>query len=70
MMSERTENNKKGELTMALVVVIVVAMLALPLALSVFRDSVSFVALLLKATPFVLITCAIGGMVYVSKTDK
>jgi|GEM_PF-1763306 len=69
-MSERTENNKKGELTMALVVVIVVAMLALPLALSVFRDSVSFVALLLKATPFVLITCAIGGMVYVSKTDK
>jgi len=69
-MSERTEQNKKSELTMVFVVVIVVSMLALPLALSVFRDSVSFVALLLKATPFVLMTCAIGGMIYVAKTDK
>ena len=69
-MSERTEQNKKSELTMAFVIVLVVAMLALPLALSVFRDSVSFVAILLQATPFVLIATAIFGMVYVTKTDK
>jgi len=25
---------------------------------------------LIKATPFVLLTCAIGGMIYVSKKDN
>jgi len=55
---------------MAIFIIVVVAMLAFPIALSVFRDSVPFVELLLQATPFVLMACAIGGMVYVAKTDK
>jgi len=69
-MSERTENNKTAESKMAYIAVIVVAMLALPIALSFLRNDVSIVAFLIKATPFVLLTCAIGGMIYVSKKDN
>jgi len=69
-MSERTEQNKKGELMMVVGIFIVVAMLALPIAFSVFRHSITFFALLPKVAPFVLIATAIIGAVYVSKTDK
>jgi len=69
-MSERTQNNKTAEAKMAYIAVIVVAMLALPIALSFLKNDVSVVAFLIKATPFVLLACGIGGMIYVSKKDN
>ncbi len=69
-MSERTEQNKSAEAKMAYILVLVVAMIGFPIALSFLKNDFSVVALLLKATPFVLIGCAIGGLIYVSKTDK
>lgn len=69
-MSERTEQNKKSELAMVLVILVVALALAAPIALSVFRNSVPFVAVLLQAAPFVLISTAIASMVYVAKKDK
>ncbi|MDP2559908.1 hypothetical protein [Psychrobium sp. 1_MG-2023] len=69
-MSERTAENKKSELTLALVLIVVVAMLGVPFALSLFRESSVLVAGLLQATPFVLIGSAIASMLYVRKNDK
>jgi uncharacterized membrane protein YcaP (DUF421 family) len=69
-MSERTEQNKTAEAKMAYIAVIVVAMISLPIALSFLKNDSSVVAFLLQATPFVLISCGIGGLIYVSKTDK
>lgn len=69
-MSERTEQNKKSELAITTIVLVVVASLALPLAFSSFRDNVSLVAGLLQATPFILLACAIGSVIYASKMDK
>lgn len=69
-MSERTEQNKSAEAKMAYILVLVVAMIAFPIALSFLKNDVSVVALLLKATPFVLIICAIGGLIHVSKSEK
>jgi len=69
-MSERTQENKTAEAKMAYILVIAVAIISLPIALSFLRNDVSVVALLLKAAPFVLIACGIGGLIYVSKKDK
>lgn len=69
-MSERTQENKSAEAKMAYILLIAVAIISLPIALSFLRNDVSIVALLLQATPFVLITCGIGGLIYVSKKDK
>lgn len=69
-MSERTAQNIKGEKKMALIGALVIGMLSVPIALSIFRDVAPIVGFLLKATPFVLMASAIFGMVYMSKTDK
>lgn len=69
-MSERTQENKTAEAKMAYILVLVVAMIALPIALSFLRNQVSVVAFLIQATPFVLIVSAIGGLIYSAKVDK
>jgi len=69
-MSERTQENKSAEAKMAYILLVAVAIISLPIALSFLRNDVSIVTLLLQATPFVLITCGIGGLIYVSKKDK
>jgi len=68
-MSERTKENKKLELMMAPILVFVVAMLGIPFAISLFRDS-SAVAFLIQAVPFVLIATAVGTIMWASKVDK
>ena len=68
-MSERTASNKKLELYMAVILVVVAAMLAVPIAISVFR-AIPAVAFLVQATPFVLITLAVGSIVWAFKKDR
>ena len=68
-MSERTAENTKLELAMGVLLVIVVAMLAIPFAISLFRAT-PFVATLLQSVPFVLLTIAIGSMVWATKRDS
>ncbi|WP_435276504.1 hypothetical protein ACMAZF_05875 [Psychrobium sp. nBUS_13] len=69
-MSERTEQNKTAESKMALILLLVVAVIALPIALSFLRNEVSVVAFFIQATPFILIASAIGGLMYSAKVDK
>ena len=69
-MSERTEQNKTAESKMALLLLIVVAAIAFPIALSFLRNEVSIVAFFIQATPFILIASAIGGLMYSAKVDK
>lgn len=69
-MSERTEQNKTAESKMALLLLIVVAAIAFPIALSFLRNEVSVVAFFIQATPFILIASAIGGLMYSAKVDK
>lgn len=69
-MSERTQENKTAEAKMAYILVLVVAMIALPIALSFLRNHVSVVSFLIQATPFVLIASAIAGLLYSAKIDK
>jgi len=69
-MSERTQENKNAEANMAYILIIAVVIISLPIALSFLRNAVSIVAFLLQAAPFILMTCGIGGLIYVSKKDK
>ena len=68
-MSERTASNKKLELMMAPIIVLVFAMLAVPFAISVFRET-AFVAFLIQAVPFVLMATAVGTIMWAYKVDK
>jgi len=67
-MSERTASNKKLELMMAPILVFVVAMLAVPFAISVFRET-AVVAFLIQAAPFALMAAAVGTIMWANKVD-
>lgn len=68
-MSERTAENKKLELAMAGILVFVVVMLAVPFAISVFRD-IPFVAFLSQVAPFALMAAAVGSIAWAKKVES
>ena len=68
-MSERTETNKKLELSMAVLLVVVVAMLAVPIAVSVFR-AIPAVTFLVQSVPVVLMAVAVGSMLWARKKES
>lgn len=68
IMSERTAGNQKFELTMTIFMVVVIAMLAVPLAISLFKN-VPVVSFLLVATPFVLIAIGVATLVSARKKE-
>ncbi|MCG7530171.1 hypothetical protein MHM98_02170 [Psychrobium sp. MM17-31] len=69
-MSERTEQNISAEAKMGLLLLVVVAAIAFPIAFSFLRNELSVVAFFIQATPFILIASAIGGLLYSAKVDK
>jgi len=68
-MSERTASNKKLELMMAPLIVLVFAMLAVPFAISVFRET-AIVAFLIQSVPFVLMAVAVASIMWAKRIDS